>query len=120
MLARLSALITEAFPDARDRAMLVNSDTDGSVSVFSMPRCRATGNFAGDMGSGAFLFEVSEEEDIFSLDPVEGVPDLERLIGVDVTISNRTGGDEERVGDLWVEIELDQFLISWREAITME
>ena len=54
------------------------------------------------------------------LDPVEGVPDLERLIGVDVTISNRTGGDEEMVGDLWVEIELDQFLISGREAVTRE
>jgi len=118
MLARLSALITEAFPDGCDRAMFVNSNTDCSVSVFSVPCCRATGNFAGDMGSGAFLFEVSEEEDIFSLEPVEGVPNLERLIGVDVTISNRSGGDEERVGDLWVEIELDQFLISGREAVT--
>ena len=121
MVARSRAFITEAFPDGSDRAMFVNGDTEGIVPVFSVPCRGATGNLAGyKFGGGALLFEVSEEEDIFSSDPVERVPNLERLIGVDVTISNRTGGGEQRVGDLWVEIVFDQFLIIGREAVTRE
>ena len=120
MVARFTAFITEAFPGGSDGAMVVNSDTEVFAPVFSAPCCGATGNLAGDIGVGAFLFEISEEEDIFSMDPVERVPNLERLIGVDVTISNRSGGGEERVGDLWVEIVLDQFFIVGTEAVTRE
>ncbi|KAJ6404044.1 hypothetical protein OIU84_012272 [Salix udensis] len=108
------------FPGGDDGEMVVNSDREVFVTVFSAPCCGATGNLAGDIGGGAFLFEISEEEDIFSMDPVERVPNLERLIGVDVTISNRSGGGEERVSDLWVEIVLDQFFIVGTEAVTRE
>ena len=69
------------------------------VFVLSMPCCRATGNLAGDIniGLGVYLFEISEEENILTMDSVERVPDLERLIGIEAAISNSRRGGKARL-----------------------
>ncbi|KAJ6398008.1 hypothetical protein OIU77_018925 [Salix suchowensis] len=98
--------------------MFVNSDTEVFAIVFSCHDAGPPAILRLTLEVGLFFFELSEEEDIFSLDPVELVPNLERLIGVEVTLSNRSRGGEERLGELWVEIVLDQLLIVGREADT--
>ena len=82
------------------RIISVNLDTYMMVFVLSMPCGRATGNLAGDIiGLEAYLFEISEEENILTMDSVERVPDLERLIGIEAAISNRSRGGKARVSE---------------------
>ncbi|KAJ6770424.1 hypothetical protein OIU79_021131 [Salix purpurea] len=88
-LVRLSISIAEAFHEGRDTIVLVNLDTYMMVFVVSTPCCGATQQSAGRhyYGLGAHLFEIGEEENILTMDSVERVPDLERLIGIEAAIS---------------------------------
>ena len=117
---RLSISVTEAFLEGRDTIIFVNLDTYLMVFVLSMPCCRATGDFAGDIGIGAFPFEVSEEENILTMDSAEGVPDLERLTGIEVAISNWSRGGKARVSEFGIQKEAHQFFIIRVESITRE
>ncbi|KAJ6770438.1 hypothetical protein OIU79_021145 [Salix purpurea] len=82
----------------------------------------ATGNLAGDIiiGLGAHLFEISEEENILTMDSVERVPDLERLIGIEAAISNRSRGGKARVSEFGIQIEAHQFFLIRAESIARE
>ncbi|KAJ6332959.1 hypothetical protein OIU77_008919 [Salix suchowensis] len=121
-LVRLSVSVTEAFPEGCDTVILVNLDTYMTVFVLSMPCCRATGNLAGDIiiGLGAHLSEISKEENILTMDSVERVPDLERLIGIEAAISNRSRGGKARVSEFGIQIEAHQFFIIRAESIARE
>ena len=83
------------------------------VFVVSAPCCRATGNLADDIiGLWAYLFEISEEENILTMDSVERVPDLVRLTGIEAAISNRSRGGKARVSEFGIQIEaLESFII---------
>ncbi|KAJ6293092.1 hypothetical protein OIU78_025131 [Salix suchowensis] len=121
-LVRLSVPVTEAFPEGLDTVILVNLDTYMTVFVLSTPCCRATGNLAGDIiiGLGAHLSEISEEENILTMDSVERVPDLERLIGIEAAISNRSRGGKARVSEFGIQIEAHQFFLIRAESIARE
>ncbi|KAJ6724450.1 hypothetical protein OIU85_022381 [Salix viminalis] len=122
LVIRLSISVTEAFPEGCDTIILVDLDTYMMVFVVSTPCCRATGNLAGDIiiGLGAHLFEIREEENILTMDSVERVPDLERLIGVEAAISNRSRGGKARVSEFGIQIEAHQFFIIRVESIARE
>ncbi|KAI5571586.1 hypothetical protein BDE02_11G103700 [Populus trichocarpa] len=91
-----------------------------AILVHHPTAARATSDFAGDIGIGAFPFEVSEEENILTMDSVEGVPDLERLTGIEVAISNRSRGGKARVSEFGIQKEAHQFFIIRVESITRE
>ena len=120
-LVRLSISVTEAFPEGRDTIIFVNLDTYMMFFVLSMPCCRATDNLAGDIiGLWAYLCEISEEENILTMDSVERVPDLVRLTGIEAAISNRSRGGKARVSEFGIQIEGHQFFIIRVESITRE
>lgn len=54
------------------------------------------------------------------MDSVEGVPDLERLTGIEVAISNRSRGGKARVSEFGIQKEAHQFFIIRVESITRE
>ncbi|KAJ6293097.1 hypothetical protein OIU78_025136 [Salix suchowensis] len=69
---------------------------------------------------GAHLSEISEEENILTMDSVERVPDLERLIGIEAAISNRSRGGKARVSEFGIQIEAHKFFLIRAESIARE
>ncbi|KAJ6293106.1 hypothetical protein OIU78_025144 [Salix suchowensis] len=101
------------------QAILVHRPLAAWLVRLSVP---ATGNLAGDIiiGLGAHLSEISEEENILTMDSVERVPDLERLIGIEAAISNRSRGGKARVSEFGIQIEAHQFFLIRAESIARE
>uniref|UniRef100_A0A6N2NG09 Uncharacterized protein n=1 Tax=Salix viminalis TaxID=40686 RepID=A0A6N2NG09_SALVM len=119
-LRRLMGLVV-VFPSQ----LTQNSDLERDGKLYSYivaAWVRATGNLAGDIiiGLGAHLFEISEEENILTMDSVERVPDLERLICIEAAISNRSRGGKARVSEFGIQIEAHQFVIIRVESIARE